>query len=255
MERQSVHGDGLELRELGRAAPGELDRGVPVTGLPGACQHAQRVGAQAAAQLTGRHALLGGQVQERLRGGGEISSRVQAHADHVQVHADERVGQVVDRDARGTQAEPQRGDAVVEVGQHLAVGLCGVGVLVALPYLPALGDPALRPAAPHERRSTRIPSGPSRFCGQVRRVQRMKSAPVVGRGGEHVLHMRGSWLVFAEHARLPEDLLNLLSPLLVGSWGNAPLEMGSSLCTDGFISSSPLYADHAEGAWRMSASP
>ena len=99
-----------------------------------------------------RGRALGVEREQLLGGGGEISAGVQDDGGQVQVDAAEHVGQGGHRQAGPAERQPQRGDAVLQVGQHGLVGPARVRVGVLLPDVPAGDGRALHPAAAHERR-------------------------------------------------------------------------------------------------------
>ena len=66
---------------------------------------------------------------------------VQHHGREVEQHVGEHLGQVAGRDAGVADAQPERGDAVLEVGQHRLPGDRRVGVGEVLADVPALPAP------------------------------------------------------------------------------------------------------------------
>jgi hypothetical protein len=127
-------------------------------------------------------------AEQHLGGRRELGARVERHGCQVEVDLVEDVGQRVDRHTPLAGHQPQRGDAVLQVGEHRAPGHVGVRVGVALADVPAGGDHAVGPSATHERRQ---PGHSGIGHGVVRGVERPDVEPVVGGAGQGVLHRTG----------------------------------------------------------------
>ena len=158
--RQGVGDDGAQLGVVAGGLPGVLEEGVGVLLLerraaPGAGE--QRVVAERAADGSGPGLL--GEPQQRRRGVRGVSSGLERDRCEIDEHALEQGRQRVDGRTTGVaEHEPERRDAVLQLGHQDVVGVGEIGVGregVALADQPALGDLSLRPRAAHERRQAR----------------------------------------------------------------------------------------------------
>ncbi len=176
--------------------PGQVVRAA------GTGQHAQRVGAQGARRLGRRLTLLGAEPEPRLGRRREVRAGVQGDGREVQVDPVQCGGQLRHRHAAVTDGQPQRRDAVLQVGEDRLVGAPRVGVRVALPDVPARDGAAGGAAGPYERRESGAAGGVGvgRVLGGVERAD---PDAVFERGGERVFgggagRLRGARL--AQHA-------------------------------------------------------
>ena len=154
------------------------------------------------------------QLRRRVGGAG---AGVQHHGGEVEQHVGEDLGQVTGRDAARADAEPERGHAVLEVGQHRLPGRRRVRVGEVLADVPALLAPAGRPAAPDVRRDAGEAAVGRRVVGGVERTD---AHPVVRRGAQHGLGRRRVGGL-REAAGAAQDRTDEAPPLLGGRRGEA----------------------------------
>lgn len=209
--RQGVHGQGPQLRVGLRAAPRQTDgagEAVTVVRLSGPGLGAERVGAEIAADGLGRHATPFVDREQFLRRGRGLPAGVEDDRGQVEVDAPEDPVELRHRNAVRPDGQPQRGDAVLQVGEDRL----GIGRRLPLAYVPAARGVALRPAAADERGEAGD-AGIGRAVGG--RVQGAGAQAVFQGGGQRVLGLGVRYVLArpAQHAR------HQATPLRVGRFG------------------------------------
>ena len=150
--------------------PGDVGQAGQVLRLPGRGLPAERVETERAA---------GGEVGAPLDEGEErLGGRqpaVDGHRREVEQHACEHVAQGVDADRALAEDEPQRGDAVLQVGGDRLPGDGRVGVRMPLAHVPAAraGGVTARAGTPHERRQAGDADRRRQVARVVGRVERL----------------------------------------------------------------------------------
>jgi hypothetical protein len=191
---------------VGSGVDGDRPQSGVVAGTPGGERRrlrAERVGAQVAGHRGRIDAALGDQREQRLGG-----RRVDHDSGHVEQDAVEGVGQRGRRDP----VEPDRGDAVVQVGEDRLVGGLGVRVGVPLAHVPAGAGGR---GAAGERRRTGCAGAGDRGGGGVERRDR---DPVVRGDREQVVDRLGGG-VLAGRAGPTQDAEGQVPPLGCGGGG------------------------------------
>lgn len=123
----------------------EVGSGAAAGGLP------ERVGAEVAARGLRVDAPLGVDPEQLRCRCVEFTSSVECHGSEIQIDAVQRRRQSGHRNASGSaHGQPQRGDTVLQIGEHRLVEAGGIRQGVPLSYVPAARRVALGPAAAGE---------------------------------------------------------------------------------------------------------